>query len=440
MPDSLSGRLIALLLLALALAQIVSLLVFSHERGRAAEMAARAHVQNRIVSATSLLLDTPAPRQRQVLKRAQTGGLRIFLARQPRRIGPAESAEEKAYADSLRAELDDRVGRVHVRLRDGRDEGRPFIAVAVELPGGQWLLALKALREPPPRWSPASLLALALSALFLIAAVIIGVRGITVSLQRLASAADQLGRGETVAALPESGPQDLRLTARAFNQMRERLERFVSERTGMLAAISHDLRTPITALRLRAEFIEDEENRRRILEILDDMQHMTTATLDFARGENSRGATEQIDLTALVDALADDYRAMGARVEFEPGEKIVLNCRRGALKRALQNIIDNATHYGERARIGLHTTEQSVEIAVADDGPGIPESERERVFAPFVRLEPSRNQDSGGIGLGLSIARDIARAHGGDVLLRDSHQGQFEVLLRLPRREPGDNP
>lgn len=436
-PDSLASRLIALLLLALALAQVVSLLVFSHERGRAAELSARQYVQNRVVSTVNLLADTPAEQRRAVLRRANTAGLRVHLARQPRRIGPPETAEERALAGHLREALGASAGAIHVRLRGGRDVDRPLIAIAVQLTDGPWLLAVKILREPPPQWSAASLLALLLSALFIVVAVILGVRGITASLRRLSDAADRLGRGERLPALPETGPADLRRTAAAFNRMQARLERFLSDRTRMLAAVSHDLRTPITALRLRAEFIEDDDNRAHIQQTLDDMQRITEATLDFARSETGSEASQSVNLSVLIERLASGHQAMGHDVSVSAPGDVTLTCRRSLITRALRNLIDNALTYGGRAKLTLNARDDRLAIHVADAGPGIPAADRERVFDPFVRLEGSRNAETGGVGLGLSIARGAARAHGGDIRFVDDPQAGFTVVLSLPREQTG---
>jgi signal transduction histidine kinase len=218
--------------------------------------------------------------------------------------------------------------------------------------------------------------------------------------------------------------------------MRERLERFIQDRPRMLAAISHDLRTPLTSLRLRAEFIEDEETRTRILATLDEMQRMAEATLVFARQEAAREETRTVDLAALVDSLCQDLRDLGRDVSFGGAEKTPYVCRPVGLKRALRNLIENAVIYGQRARVELRETAAELSVIIDDDGPGIPERDVERVFEPFVRLEESRNSQTGGIGLGMAIARSIVRRHGGDIVLTNRAAGGLRVTVRLPRHEP----
>jgi len=253
----------------------------------------------------------------------------------------------------------------------------------------------------------------------------------------LAGAADRLGRGEAVETLTEEGPEEARRTIRAFNTMRERLDRFLRDRTAMLAAVSHDLRTPITSLRLRAEFIEDAETRTRILETLDEMQHMTEAALAFIREDVETEETRVVDISALADSVVADFADLGREARFRQGETVTLACRPAALRRALCNLVENALSHGSRAEVGVEQVEDSIFITVDDDGPGIPADQRERVFEPFVRLEESRSRETGGVGLGLAIARSIARAHGGDVTLENREGGGLRAALALPADAAG---
>jgi signal transduction histidine kinase len=262
--------------------------------------------------------------------------------------------------------------------------------------------------------------------------VIIVIRRITKPMAQLAEAADRLGRGEEVEALAENGPSEVKRTTRAFNQMRERLQRFVQDRTRMLAAISHDLRTPITTLRLRAEMLDDEEDRSRILATLDEMEAMAEATLAFAREEAAREDTRAVDIAALVSSICDDLADLGQDVHWEDADKLPCRCRPMAYKRAVRNIIENAIRYGRTARVRLDRTPTAATIIVDDDGPGIAPDRIEDVFSPFVRLEESRSKDTGGVGLGLAIARSIIRGHGGDIELANRDGGGLRASIRIP--------
>jgi signal transduction histidine kinase len=284
-----------------------------------------------------------------------------------------------------------------------------------------------------PSWALPSLLSMGLTAVALSVIVVLMVRRITRPMARLATAAEQMGRGETIRPLAEEGPLDIRQMTGAFNRMQELLQRFVQDRTRMLAAISHDLRTPITSLRLRAEFVDDEETRSKIVETLDEMQRMTEATLAFAREEAAREDTRTVDLAALVESLCDDLAEMGLAVEFAGADRTPYACRPDSLKRAARNLIENAVAYGERARVALHRSAEELRIVIEDHGPGIPGADMERVFAPFVRLEDSRSRETGGIGLGMAIARTIVRGHGGDITLENLAPRGLRATIHLPQ-------
>jgi len=209
--------------------------------------------------------------------------------------------------------------------------------------------------------------------------------------------------------------------------MQERLHNYVSDRTRMLAAVSHDLRSPITALRLRAELVEQDDLRERMIASLDDMQQMVEATLAFARQDAEAEPTQTVDLARLGRDLVGERAELGQPVKWEGGNAMAYPCRPVALKRALGNLVENAVRYGGSARVRL----EARGFVVEDDGPGIPEDRLEHVFEPFARLEESRSQDTGGAGLGLAIARSIARSHGGDVVLRNRPEGGVRAVLSL---------
>ena len=289
-----------------------------------------------------------------------------------------------------------------------------------------------------PRTNPAvaipSMIAMGIMAILLVIIVILMVRRVTRPLAKLTDSAERFGRGEDVGVLPEIGPQDIRKASRAFNDMQERLTRFVQDRTRMLAAITHDLRTPITSLRIRAEMIEDDEMREKILETLAEMQNLTEAALDFARQEASMEETRTIDLISLVDSLCQDLSDIGQDVSFVTGEieRIPYDCHPLALKRAFRNVIENAVRYGEKAEVGVVSSATDVCVQIIDNGPGISAEDQDRIFEPFVRLESSRSRETGGIGLGLAIARTIIRSHGGDIKVSSGDGDGAIFSLCLP--------
>jgi signal transduction histidine kinase len=214
--------------------------------------------------------------------------------------------------------------------------------------------------------------------------------------------------------------------------MQERLRRFIADRTQMLAAMSHDLRTPLTRLRLRAEFIAGLQQRRKMLADLDEMEAMVDATLDFARDDTYREPRSLVNLSVLIEDICEDAADAGGTVTFSGPQGVELHCRPAMARRALVNLVENAVKYGRRARVDLVGNAVLAVITVDDDGPGIPEQEHENVFAPFYRLEGSRNRGTGGVGLGLSVARTIAREHGGDITLVNRDGGGLRVCMELP--------
>jgi signal transduction histidine kinase len=259
------------------------------------------------------------------------------------------------------------------------------------------------------------------------------IQRLTRPLSLFSEAAERLGREIDAPPVPERGPSEVRQAAQAFNQMAERVRRFVRDRTTMLAAISHDLRTPITRAKLRAEFIDDEVQQKKLLADLDEMESMIAATMSFARDDASQEPRQPTDLAALLRRIGEEMRETGKQVEIVAPDTMVAGCRPQAVKRVVCNLVQNAVVYGQSARVTLAADDEHVEICVEDEGPGIPVEDLERVFAPFVRLEESRNRATGGVGLGLSIARSIARAHGGDLVLTNKTPHGLVARLQLPR-------
>ncbi len=259
-----------------------------------------------------------------------------------------------------------------------------------------------------------------------------GVHRATLPLSVFAAAAERLGVNVNAEPLPEAGPSEVRRAANAFNTMQTCIKRFIQDRTQMLAAISHDLRTPITRLRLRAEFVDDERERKKMLGDLDEMEAMIGATLAFARDDAANEKAESVDVAAIIAALCGDERAVGRDISYSGPDTFGLIARPLALKRAINNLVDNAVKYGGAARVTLSPEREEVVIDIDDDGPGIPLRDKERVFAPFIRLESSRSRETGGTGLGLTIARNAVRSMGGDVELTNRLEGGLRVRVTLP--------
>ncbi|HSK39726.1 MAG TPA: ATP-binding protein, partial [Arenibaculum sp.] len=314
---------------------------------------------------------------------------------------------------------------------------RGVLTGAIPLRDGPWLVV----RADAARDGPFRLLRFGLYMLAIGIVVVLvswwAARRLTAPIAAFAEAAERLGVEGEVRLLPETGPREIRSATQAFNQMQERLRRFVDDRTQMLAAISHDLRTPLTRLRLRAEFVEDPDQQRRMLADLDEMETMISSTLIFARDDARREPRTRIDVAAMLQTIADDLADAGHGVSYAGPPRRIFACRPVALRRAVGNLVDNAVKYGGTAEITLADEPGRIVILVEDAGPGIPDGELERVFAPFHRLERSRSRDTGGTGLGLSVARTVAHAHGGDAVLENRAGGGLRARLILPEAEPG---
>ncbi len=286
----------------------------------------------------------------------------------------------------------------------------------------------------PPRQGPliytVVVLALTLALLFVWAT-----RALTAPLARLAGAAEAFGTGDDHVALPETGPREVLAVSRALDRMRARVRRLIDDRTQMLAAISHDLRTPITRLRLRAEFIEDEHARASTLRDLDQMNGLVEAALSFVRDGQGRdpGKHSLVDLASVVQTVCDGFSDVGAPVRVERSRHVLVRGRPDELQRAITNLVDNAVKYGGRAGVRMEASERGVRVCVLDPGPGIPEAEREAMLQPFVRGDRSRNlNEASGFGLGLSIVQAIVETHDGRLILENRPEGGLCAAIELP--------
>lgn len=269
------------------------------------------------------------------------------------------------------------------------------------------------------------------SSMLLMSIAMVFMRNQVRSVRRLAQAANNLGKGRDVTDFKAEGAREVRQAAAAFAMMQERISRQIEQRTGMLAGVSHDLRTPLTRMKLQLAMMEQVDGAQELAEDVAEMEQMIAGYLAFVRGEGTE-KPEQGDLAALVDDVIAGFERAGNKVERQGASQLALIFRPQVLARAVANLIGNALRYGKRVVVSVNNLGDVAEILVDDDGPGIPIDKRQDVFRPFLRLEESRNSETGGIGLGLSIARDVVRGHGGEILLDDSPLGGLRVRVRLP--------
>ncbi|MFT2095055.1 ATP-binding protein [Acidiphilium multivorum] len=302
------------------------------------------------------------------------------------------------------------------------------------LPDGRWLTFIVALPSSGFGLAWPFLIALIAMGLIVILSSIWAVRRVTAPLRTLASAAERLGRDVAAIPLAETGTTETRQAAHAFNVMQARLRYLVESRTRMLAALSHDLRTPLTLLQLRVEDVPEAEERDRMLATIAGMNQMIEATLAFARDDAAVEPFRRTDLTALLVAIVDDLADAGLNIVMEPAGTVPLACQPAALRRALVNLLDNAVKYGDSAAVTVVANPQMATVTIDDHGPGIPEAELAKVFEPFYRIDESRSRETGGSGLGLAITLAVVKAHGGTIQLLNRSGGGLSVCVNLPRQ------
>lgn len=303
--------------------------------------------------------------------------------------------------------------------------------ISIALKPGLWLNV-----SAVPASAPSMMLPLILAGGF--AAILVAIAAIWAAgriarpIAGLTNAANKLGRGDVLVLAPEEGPLDVKAAASAFNAMAARLRRLIDDQRALLSAVGHDLRTPIASLRIRTELVKDPELQSRMLSSLEEMQRLTEAALSAARGGETGEPTRPVDVTSLIEAVCDDLADTGHPVAFTNLVPVRIDGRASELRRALRNLVENAMRYGTCASVSMNITDKFVEIYVDDQGPGIPEESFAHVMKPFVRLEESRNAETGGHGLGLTIARAILERHGGDLKLQNRKEGGLRATLRLP--------
>lgn len=463
LPRSLASRAVVFLLVGFAFIQLLGLLVHTFNQMNLQRLVAEQEFATRAaIIYRHIALARPADRAIVAAREPVTRGDTVSLTLAPPIRGTlpmplpmAEAVRAGIYSYGIPLEIRPRVIVLRVMPRPlrlmvsfGLPEGAffPMIFPGERLPENMfprlpspiiWLTVTTVLHPPAPWRSPGFSTAFIVMMLLGAVMITVAVRQLLVPVKTLAQAADAFGRDVTNApTLPETGPSEIVTAARAFNTMAARIRRFVEDRTFLLTAIGHDLRTPITRLKLRAEYMDDDEQRAKMLADLDEMEAMVAATLAFGKDITTTEAVGRLDLASLLRTIIDEMVDMNpdsaAALDYQGPQHLPINARPLSLKRALSNLIVNALKYGDAAKVALAVQPNgSVRIDIVDDGPGIPEDEFERVFEPFRRLETSRNRETGGSGLGLAIARNIIRAHGGDITLANTGAGLC-VTVSLP--------
>ena len=446
-PDSLAGRTLAILLSTTLLLIAGSAILLQSERNTRFEEQNRFRLLNSISTLVHLVKDAEPEERQRIVNRVSDENFDASITTTPMVVNPPRHPVENFLVRNLAKRLGMPPHQINVHIDIDHDDDnhmmrrKPIHSMmhewggmnfSIRLGDRSWLNIEIDNSDAPPPWASKTLGLLVLLLVALIASAMILSRRMARPMARLAKAADRLGLGQAGTPLKEDGPREVRHTIRAFNRMQERTQKHLRDRTLMLAAVSHDLRTPITTLRLRAEYIEDEDTRHKTLATLSEMETILSATLGFARDEAADESARPTDIAALLQSLVDDHVDLGGSATYQGPEKLPFTCRPAALRRALNNLIDNALKYGGSAEIHLAAQQNQIEICVDDEGAGIPEDKLTEVFTPFFRLDASRGGKVSGTGLGLSVALTIAHAHGGELTLINRQGGGLRARLILP--------
>jgi signal transduction histidine kinase len=433
LPDTLGGRIVLVLLVGLMAFHLGSL--WLHQIGTEAVLGTtrEAQLAERLVAAKRAVAELPTEERDRTAHALSTASLDMHWTRAAT-VQPVPTSS--ARIEALRSRLGELVPEFDItglRLGYGEDgvAGHQLLG-ALPLPDGSWLNFSAAVFRPPPSEHATLLSTTAMGVGILLLGLLV-VRLIGRPLRALSDAADRFGGPGPVVPVPEEGPREVRHAAQAFNRMQGRIDRLIADRTQALAAVSHDLRTPIARLRLRAGFVEDGEAARAIDADLDEMEAMIDSTLAYLRGETESEPRKPADVVAMIETLCDAAADAGADVVYAGPSQAKLVCSPVTLKRALSNLIDNAVKYGGGARVSLDDQGRELLVRIEDDGPGIPEADMQVVFEPFRRLETSRNRGTGGSGLGLTIARRAIEQHSGTLQLSNRTGGGLLALVTLPK-------
>lgn len=449
LPDSIRTRTILVLVIGLTVSHMASTAVYSTDREQALASANEQMVADRLAVLARVIDSTPDNLRPQVAEAISQPTLQVSWGQTvPAAADHIDDSQWEQIRASLRpyfGPLDEK--RLHVvdltaraqpdltsalHLLHGGAMTR-HLQVSVGLADGSWSQFHLQGADRISSWSRQSLISTLVMLLGTLIMAIWATGWITAPLAAFARAAERLGMDVSAEPLAEDGPREVRVAARAFNLMQRRIRSFVDDRLQFLAAVSHDLRSPITRLRLRTEQLPIETlQQTKMLRDLDEMEQMVASSMAFAKDEATDEPAQAIDLAALIGTICDDMTDAGHDVVFDWPHRLVYRGRPLAMKRLFANLIENAVRYGHDARVEISSSPERVEIRVSDHGPGIPTQQLEQVFRPFYRLEASRNKRTGGLGLGLATVRGIARAHGGDVVLRNLTEGGLCATVTLP--------
>jgi signal transduction histidine kinase len=423
-----SGQIAALVVASIvALHLIITVIFLIHRQDQPDPMIDRRHSQ--FAASIQLIGAAPAGERPRLLADVAHAFPQLNIEALPGTVAPA-----KDPATFEQRMLHHRLGANYRVFSLGPDTDPHKVGIV--LPDGAMISAMLSDFRPHPFWGGPWMTTLLFAVISVTLLGLWAARALTAPLSSFAKAAEDFSLDGTAAPLPERGPEEIRSVARALNRMRERIGALIDDRTKMLAAISHDLRTPITRMRLRAEFIEDDGHRSRMLRDLDQMRSMLESVLSFLRNDRKLESMTLVDIATTLQLITDQFTDMGHKVVYDGPEHAMATARPDDLHRSVTNLAENAVRFGAETRLRLAVAPDLITIEVEDDGPGISDARKEVMLEPFVRGDDARNMDeASGFGLGLSIARAIVLAHGGRLSLHDRQPHGLIVRIELPARQ-----
>ncbi len=428
LPKSLLGRSLLIIVTPLVLLQVVSALIFFESHWDKVTLRLARSVAGDTAMVVRLMRDFPTPEDREWIFDMASRHFEFQTSFDPGRILPNKPAATDSLLDQMLSEsLRSMVNRPFLIDSEGLADD---VAIEVQLADG----VLRILTTRKRLFSSTTyvfVIWMVGTSLILFAVAMVFMRNQVKPIRRLALAADDFGKGRTIDAFKPEGATEVRQAASAFMAMRARIRRQIAQRTDMLSGVSHDLRTPLTRMKLQLEMLGANEDIKDLKQDIAEMERMLEGYLAFARGEG-REAPEKHNLSELLQDVAESARRQGARIDLHTEGRIDVTLRPNSFRRCVTNLVENAMRYAEHISIRAGVRGDGIEIVIDDDGPGIPDKQRAEVFRPFYRMEVSRNPGTGGVGLGMTIARDAVQTHGGDITLEDSPMGGLRVRIKLP--------
>jgi two-component system, OmpR family, sensor kinase len=436
--DSIVARTIIILLVGIGIVHVASLWTYQLALHHEVVSANDARLADRLISLKRSVMRADVAEREMVAHELSGGPFEAHWSDKEHAVAGGPGSEQlkglKERLQQLAPEIAE--GGIVVGANKDKPDDPHIALISMQLPDQTWINVSVVNPATTPDAGHGTLLSTSLMALGAVLVSIFLVRWLSRPLSTFAGAAHQLYRDGKMVIVPEKGPHEVRTLAVAFNDMQRRIGQLIDDRTQALAAVSHDLKTPITRLRFRAEDIADSESRAAVAADLDDMERMINQTLTYLRGENLSEPLQPVDLAAILTTITDAETDLGSQTTLQSPRSVVIEGHHMALKRAFENIVGNAIKYGQRADVAVHEQDKTIEVTVADHGPGVPQGLRDQVFEPFSRLETSRNKDTGGFGLGLAIAKRVFSQHNGQVQLQDNTPRGLRVVITLPKQQP----